>query len=117
MVILHCLKESTWDKCKDQEYYGDETIAPEGFIHCSDIHTFYKVAPNFTHMTEPLVLLCIDTSKVQAEIKWEDGDQCGTAYPHIYGRLNLDAVVNVLPFLKDDANTFVLNPELKAQIL
>lgn len=116
MIILHCLKETTWNKFKGKPNYGDEYIAHEGFIHCSDISTFRKVAPNFVEISEPLVLLCIDTSRVNAQIKWEDGDNCGTAYPHIYGLLNLDSVVNVLPFLKDKNNCFVLNSELASAI-
>ena len=113
LIILHCLKESTWKKHSSGQYYGEEYIASEGFIHCSDIHTFHKVAPNFLSETEPLLLLCIDTSKVHPEIKWEDGDNCGTAYPHIYGPLNLDSVEQVLPFLKDEDGNFLLNPELR----
>ena len=113
LIILHCLKKSTWQKHIGERYYGEEYIASEGFIHCSDIHTFHLVAPNFLSYTEPLLLLCIDASKVRPEIKWEDGDNCGTAFPHIYGLLNLDAVEQVLPFLKDDSGNFLLNPELR----
>lgn len=112
MLILHCLKKSTWNSVKYSHFYGTDYIESEGFIHCSDIGTFHRVAPNFLDIAEPLVLLCIDTTKVQPEIKWEDGDNCGTAYPHIYGLLNLDAVVNVLPFLKDENGEFLLNDEL-----
>ena len=112
MIILHCLKESRLESYRGKEFYGEDYIDSEGFIHCSDIHTFHRVAPNFLEIDEPLVFLCIDTTKVHAEIKWEDGDNCGTAYPHIYGLLNLDSVQSILPFLKDE-NGFVLNYELK----
>lgn len=81
-------------------------------LHCSDLHTFYKVAPNFKDMDEELVLLCIESQKVEAQVKWEDGDNCGTAYPHIYGLLNINAVERVLPYLKDDAGNWIKNEEL-----
>lgn len=40
----------------------------------------------------------------------------GREYPHIYGELNLDAVVNVVPFIRDEEGNFVLNEELKFYI-
>jgi len=111
MIILHTLRESEWNEYKYKEFYGEEYIETDGFVHCSDVHTVHNVVWMFLDIQEPLVFLCIDTDKVQAEIKWENGGS--TDYPHIYGLLNTDAVVDVLPFLKDENNQFVLNPELE----
>ncbi|GJM68570.1 hypothetical protein HMSSN036_07860 [Paenibacillus macerans] len=113
MVILHCLQQTTWEEVKDRLYYGKQSIERDGFIHCSSIETFWRVAPNFKDMHEPLLLLCIDTAKVEAPIKWEDNGNYGQVYPHIYGELNLSAVIKVLPFLRDEQGDFVLNEELK----
>jgi len=111
MIILHCLKESEWNRYKDGKFYGEEYMKSDGFIHCSDVHTVHNVVWMFLNIAEPLVFLCIETEKVEAEIKWENGGSAD--YPHIYGLLNLDAVVHVLPFIKDKDNQFVLNEELR----
>ena len=111
MIILHTLKESEWNECKNDNFYGEENIKNGGFIHCSDVNTVHNVVWMFMDIQEPLVFLCIETDKVKAKIKWENGGS--TDYPHIYGLLNIDAVVNVLPFLKDENNQFVLNQELR----
>jgi uncharacterized protein (DUF952 family) len=111
MIILHTLKESEWNEVKDKRFYGEHYVESDGFIHCSDIHTVHNVVWMFLTISEPLVFLCIDTDKVQAEIIWENGGS--TDYPHIYGLLNIDAVVNVLPFIKNENNQFVLNKELQ----
>jgi len=116
MIILHCLTESEWNRHKNNEYYGENYIVKGGFIHCSDIHNFHRVAPNFRHITEPMVLLCIDSAKVTPSVIWEDLYNEGEEYPHIYGALNLDAVTNVLPFLRDENGDLLLNFELQ-QIL
>ncbi|RSD28419.1 DUF952 domain-containing protein [Mesobacillus subterraneus] len=113
MIILHCITESKWNECKGKTSYGEESVEAFGFIHCSSIDDFWRVAPNFKSVKEPLLLLCIDSSKVTAEIKWEDHDHCGREYPHIYGELNLDSVVKVVPFLKNEKGDFVLNKELE----
>lgn len=116
MIILHCLTKSKWDKVKENSYYGIESIEAYGFIHCSSIKNFWRVAPNFKNIDESLLLLCIDSDRVEATIKWEDDDTGGREYPHIYGELNLDSVVAVLPFLKDHHGDFILNKELKQLI-
>lgn len=113
MIILHCLTQSKWNIAKENSYYGRESIEAYGFIHCSSIRDFWRVAPNFKNNDEPLLLLCIDSNKVEADIKCEDHDNCGREYPHVYGELNVDSVVRVLPFLKSDQGHFILNKELE----
>lgn len=82
-----------------------------GFIHCSAIEYFWRVAPNFKDVKEPLVLICIDENKLTSEIKYEDSDNCGRCYPHIYGENNIDSVVQVLPFLRDVNGNYIKNSE------
>jgi uncharacterized protein (DUF952 family) len=113
MLILHCITKSKWDRVKENSDYGRESIDACGFIHCSSIENFWRVASNFKEVEESLLLLCIDTNKVKSIIKWEDHDNCGREYPHIYGELNLDSVVAVLPFLKNRNGDFIPNKELE----
>jgi len=115
-IILHALLQSEWDSYKHKTLYGEHSVDKEGFIHCSDIHTFHRVAPNFKNITEPMVLLCIDTTKLKPLVKWEDLYNEGEEYLHIYGMLNIDAVTDVLPFLRDENSDLVLNFKLQ-QIL
>lgn len=114
MYILHCLKKSTWEACKGQAYYGRRSLEACGFIHCSEIDTYADVAPNFADEPDALVLLVIDTEQVKVPIKWENGEGYETKYPHIYGLLNTDAIVAVLPHLWDGDKNWVPNDELKA---
>ena len=93
MYILHSVLKKDFDITN--KYYGEESIKRSGFIHCSDLYTYKLVAPNFRDEEEERILLVIDTDKVDAEIKWEDGG--GLDFPHIYGLLNTDSIVEVLP--------------------
>ena len=95
--IWHITKREQWQQAKVAQIYRSETLASEGFIHCSTAQQVIKVANAFFRGQQGLVLLGIDSSKVQAEIRYEEVN--GTEYfPHIYGALNTDAVIEVLDF-------------------
>lgn len=111
-MILHCMKKSTWEERRNKDFWGKRNIEAEGFIHCSQPEFFWRVAPNFDNIDDELVILCIDESKLSAKVKYEDGDNCGRSYPHIYGMINNSAVTAVLPFLRDE-NGWIKNPELE----
>jgi len=85
MIILHCLKETTWEKVKGEFYYGRDSIDEYGFIHCSSVRNFWRVDPNLINIDEPLLLLYIETDKVEPEIKWEDDGNYGRKYQIFLG--------------------------------
>ena len=58
-------------------------------------------ANRFYRGQDGLVVLCIDESRLKAELKYEapammHGESGGELFPHLYGELNLDAVVRVV---------------------
>lgn len=110
-MILHCMKKTEWNErmCKDS--WGKRNIEADGFIHCSTLEYFWRVAPIFSDIREEFVLLCIDEKKLASEVRYEDGDHCGRAYPHVYGLINNDAVIKVLPFMRNKEGAYVKNPE------
>jgi uncharacterized protein (DUF952 family) len=64
--------------------------------------------------TRDLVLLCVVVQRLRAPLRYEPGEPDGDElFPHLYGPLNPDAVVRVLPFTEGE-NGFVLPPELGA---
>ena len=94
--IWHITKREQWEQAVLAQVYCGETLDSEKFIHCSTSQQVLKVANLFFSGQQGLVLLGIDSSKVQADIRYEAVD--GTEFPHIYGALNTDAVVEVLDF-------------------
>jgi uncharacterized protein (DUF952 family) len=73
------------------------------------------VANTFYHGQRGLVLLVIDPSQLQAELKWEPPAEPepthareGELFPHIYGPINLDAVIEILAFEPDEDGNFTL---------
>ncbi len=71
----------------------------QGFIHCSYPSQIVKVADANYLGRKDLLLLCIESNRVHADIREEGaGDE---SYPHVFGPLNLDSVTKVLAFEPD----------------
>lgn len=109
-MILHICSEKAWEEAKVSGFYEAESLKSQGFIHCSKAEQIVKVANfNFRNQKD-LILLLIDDKKVIPEIKYEDGGS-GELYPHIYGQLNLDAVLSTTKFPCNPDGNFSL-PDL-----
>ncbi len=100
-MIIHVTDQKRWKSARDDGYYEPETLEEDGYIHCSRPAQLIEVIAQIFQGRDDLLLLCIDEEKVEAEIKYEDLYDSGEKYPHIYGRLNLDAVIEVCNFEAD----------------
>jgi len=112
-LITHITNRAAWEQAKESGVYKASSLETEGFIHCSTIKQVLGVANNLYKGQKDLVLLIIDEDKVDSDIKYEDLHKSGQAYPHIYGHLNTDAVVNVCDFTYHANCSFKLPDELK----
>jgi len=110
-VILHITKREQWEKAMLEGIYRGDTLDSQGFIHCSTSQQTVKVANALFRAQKGLVLLCIATNKVQSEIRYE-GPISEELYPHIYGPLNINAVVKVVDFEPAKNGNFVLPKEI-----
>ena len=68
------------------------TLEEVGFIHCSFVDQVRGVADMFYAGRDDVVLLVIDTARVDAEWRVE-GVPGGESFPHLYGALPVVAVV------------------------
>lgn len=73
------------------------SLAEEGFVHCSFDHQVGVTAERFYAGHDDVVVLRIDPARVGSEVVVEDVGGAGERYPHLYGPLPLDAVVEVTP--------------------
>lgn len=113
--ILHLGSNDAWLAADKRGTYHADSLASEGFIHCSTRSQIVGVANTFYRGQQGLVLLVIDPSKLEPALKWEPPAEPepthareGELFPHIYGPLNLDAVVKVIPFEPEPDGTFSL---------
>lgn len=97
-IIFHITRSSDWQQAKQQGSYTSDSLSSEGFIHCSKPGQILATANRFYAGQNDLMLLAIVPARVQAELRFENSDVAGELFPHIYGPLNLDAVVNVMAY-------------------
>ena len=107
-MILHIIRKQEWQLAKQSGSYKNKSLEEEGFIHCSNENQVCKVADTLYKDEEDVLLLYIDETKLMSKVVYEDLYQLGEKYPHVYGPINLDAVVKVEPFLKDENGEFFL---------
>lgn len=108
--ILHITTRTVWDAAQHAGEYCAASLDTEGFIHCSTPQQVLGPANAFYRGQHDLVLLVIDPAKLQADLRYEAAD--ADLFPHLYGALNLDAVIDVLPFPPREDGMFALPPSL-----
>lgn len=104
--IYHITDRERWERSVD--HYLDPSLNDEGFIHCSFLDQLLGPANALFRGRYGLVVLVIDPSRLGAEVVVEDSYDSGTAYPHVYGPIEHDAVVDVVAFPTDDDGRFRL---------
>lgn len=104
--LFHLTEVATWEAARTAGEYRQSTrgatLERVGFIHCSLKHQVRPVAEFIYADADDLVLLEIDPEKLTAPVKFEPGAPGATEeFPHIYGPIPADAVVNVIPVTRD----------------
>ena len=118
-MIFHITSRIAWNEAQQSGDYRAESLATEGFIHCSTISQVLPVAENFYKSQSRLVLLVIEPVLLSSPLKWEapsggsppPGVPKGDPFPHIYGPINLDAVIKIVDLEKNEDDEFIL-PDL-----
>lgn len=101
--IVHVLPRADWQTFKQQGEYRPDSLAEDGFIHCSKLGQIVLVA-DYNHADDDdLVLLLLDESKIASPVRYEtEGEDGESAFPHVYGPLTLDPVAEVYHFEQDE---------------
>jgi uncharacterized protein (DUF952 family) len=105
-TIYHITTRVEWLKGMRQGEYRSATLEDEGFMHCSTLAQVAGSANKHFYRRGGLALLHIDPERVAAEIRTENLAGGETLFPHIYGPLNLDAVISVEAFEPGSDGTF-----------
>lgn len=107
-IIFHIANREAWNQAQAEGIYRPEMFPVEGFIHCSTPEQVVQVANIRFRGQAGLLLLSIDTDRVNAEIRYENLEGGQQLFPHIYGELDIDAVGQVSEFMPGADGYFAL---------
>jgi uncharacterized protein (DUF952 family) len=114
MTILHICPAAAWRPARAAGgVYAGDTLATEGFIHCSRAEQVQLPANLLFRGRTDLVLLEIDEARLSAPVRYERGDPAdpdSARFPHVYGPVPVSAVVAVHDFPPGPDGTFTLPP-------
>jgi uncharacterized protein (DUF952 family) len=101
-IVVHALTKAEWDRFQESGEHRPESLGEEGFVHCSKPGQMVVVADTVHVDDESLWLLALEESRLDAPVRYETNDGGTSAFPHVYGPLTLDAVVDAFPFERDE---------------
>lgn len=103
MRIFHVATAADWQAAQASGRYTTSTrgrtLAEEGFIHAARADQWQDVRRRYyADVTEPLVLLVVDTDLLDAPVVTEPAvPGAAETFPHVYGVIEPAAVVSVQP--------------------
>ncbi|WP_328887139.1 DUF952 domain-containing protein [Streptomyces sp. NBC_00316] len=115
-LLLHITEGPLWEAARGTGTYDmstrGRTLQEEGFIHCSLPHQLPGVAEMLygsgttagAEGPADLVVLVIDPARLSAPVRYEALVPGGEEFPHIYGPVPVDAVVEVRPWLRKEGD-------------
>jgi uncharacterized protein (DUF952 family) len=89
----------------EQTQYENSTLSSDGFIHFCSYGQIVNVVDTFFVGVTDLKLLIIDINSLHSQLRFEApagtisvDDSTPQLFPHLYGALNIDAIVNIVDF-------------------
>jgi uncharacterized protein (DUF952 family) len=116
-MIYHITSRDAWETAQAQGDYRAASLTTEGFIHCSTFEQVLPVAHLYYKGQRGLIALEIEPSLLSPDLKWEPpsggapppGVSVGDMFPHIYGPINLNAVIRTIDLQYNPDGTFNLS--------
>ncbi len=107
-MIVHICARKTWHAALGAGVYAADTLATEGFIHLSKPDQVLSVANRYYPGQDDLVILWVEKERLTSDLRWESSD--GDVFPHVFGPLNLDAILAVTDLTADPNGRFTKLP-------
>jgi uncharacterized protein (DUF952 family) len=99
--LLHLCGRRDWDEAKAVGELCPQSLTEAGFVHLSAPHQVHLPANRLFAGRTDLVLLHVDPRALGSPVRWEPGvatDPEAMLFPHLYGPLPVDAVIDVTSY-------------------
>ncbi|MFJ9820513.1 DUF952 domain-containing protein [Streptomyces sp. NPDC101151] len=103
--IVHITERPLWEAARERGVYEvstrGRTLQEEGFIHFSTREQLPRIAAFLYGDYEgpdELVVLVVDPARLDVPLKYDAMPPHGEEFPHVYGPVPVEAVVDVEPW-------------------
>lgn len=93
--IYHIVFTDEWDRQVDNTSFSTTSFEEEGFIHCSKFEQVSGTLKRFFRNRTDVRILKIDTTLLDAPVLYEAADDGSGFFPHIFGSICKQAIVEV----------------------
>lgn len=108
-MTFHLVPRGEWEATDPSAPYVPSAFAADGFVHCTDGADELAATANryFSAFNGELLALVLDTARLGSPVRYEDPRR---VYPHVYGPIEREAIVNVLQMPRAADGTYLPPP-------
>jgi uncharacterized protein (DUF952 family) len=93
-MIYHIATQADWKLAQEKGFYQPLAFAKEGFIHACKEEQIAGVFDRYFKNQQKLIVLHIEERKLIPPHTFVFSAVTNDEFPHIFGHLNLDAVID-----------------------
>jgi uncharacterized protein (DUF952 family) len=94
-LICHITTAAEWDAAKPSGQYASTSLKDEGFIHCCLPEQVPSILERYFQGKKNLVKLNLESDLLTSQLIYEWSPSVQQTFPHIYGPINVNAVLEV----------------------
>ena len=116
-MICHITTQAAWAAAQGGVEFRSPEFDEYQFIHCSTPEQVLLVANSLFAGRSGLVMLLVDPTKLKSPVRWEPAHSATGRlppvtqegfFPHVYGPINLDAVMRTVDLVPNEQGNFIL---------
>jgi uncharacterized protein (DUF952 family) len=94
-ILFHFAARSDWAMAQTGDDYRAPSLESEGFIHLATRAQIPGVIRRHLQGRTDLVRLALDAGRLEPHLCYEWSEASGDEYPHVYGPIPMNAVIDV----------------------
>ncbi len=107
MILYHLTDAAGWRRALELGEHAPPSLAEEGFIHCCIKTQLADVLGRHFAQAQEVIILHIVSKRVKKILKW--ADLTYGYFPHLHGRLPLEAVSDLSILTRRSDGTWALD--------
>ena len=97
MILIHLIEREDWESAREENPLFQKSFIQFGFVHCCLPDQTESVLSQWFAGNNEVIAVEIDSEKLKFPLVFENLEGGNEDFPHIYGPVNIDAIVKSYP--------------------